>query len=91
MSRARKAGRATKKPAAPKQATAPAIKPVSVYNEIINSISILEVVKRSMNPEAYELAALACVLRSLWRVHDQLDELGIGSSTDTDDDDRDDE
>lgn len=82
--RARKAAPARRR-ATTKQAT-PAVKPVSIYHEIIAAISILEVVKRSMNPEAYELAALACVLRSLWRVHDRLDELGIGGRSDPDDD-----
>lgn len=73
---ARKKRRAARKQ--PAQSGAAPDKPVSVYNEIISSISILEVVKRSIDPEAYELAALACVLRSLWNVHDRLEELGIG-------------
>jgi hypothetical protein len=82
---ARKKGRARKQPA--KQVAAPAAKPVSVYNEIIAAISLIEVVKRSIDPEAYELAVLACVLRSLWLVHDRLEELGIGGSADDDGDD----
>jgi hypothetical protein len=71
----------------PKQVAAPTVKPVSVYSEIIAAISLIEVVKRSMDPAAYELVALKCAVKSLWLAHDQLDSLGIGGSTDDDDGD----
>lgn len=81
---ARKKRRARK----PKQA-APATKPISAYNEIIDAISLIEIVRRSMDQEAHELVALKCAIKSLWLAHDRLDELGISGSTDADDDEDD--
>lgn len=76
-----------KRRAARKQPAAPAVKPVSAYNQIIDAISLIEIVRRSMNQEAYELVALKHAIACLWLVHDRLDELGIGGSTDDEDDD----
>lgn len=69
----------------PKQVTAPAVKPVNAYNQIIDAISLIEIVRRSMDQEAHELVALKCAVKALWLVHDRLEELGIGGSTDDDD------
>lgn len=75
--------------ATPKQAiklAAPSLQvKVSAYNAIIDAISLIEIVRRSMGQEAHELVALKCAVKSLWQVHDQLDELGIGGNTDDDD------
>lgn len=71
--------------ATPKQATKPAApQPAkqSAYDGIIDAISLVEVVRRSIDPEAHELVALKCALRSMWQVHDRLDELGIGADGD---------
>jgi hypothetical protein len=76
--------KARKKRRARKQPIPPAAKPVSAYDQIIDAISLIEIVKRSMDQEAYELVALKHACRCLWLVHDQLDALGIGGSTDAD-------
>jgi hypothetical protein len=40
-----------------------------------------------MDQEGHELVALKYVVRSMWQVHDRLDELGIRASTDDEEDD----
>lgn len=65
--------------------SAPTVKPVSAYKNIIDAISLIEVVRRSMDPEAHELVALKCAVTSLWLLHDRLEELGIGGGADDDD------
>lgn len=66
--------------------TPPPAAQASAYNAIIDAISLIEIVRRSMDQEVHELVALKCAVKSLWQVHDQLDELGIGASTDDDED-----
>ena len=63
------------------------VKPVSAYNEIIAAISLVEVAMNSLEcgeVGTSEQITLKQALKSMWLVHDRLDEIGIDDSTDDD-------
>lgn len=72
------------------QAGASSAKPISMYDQMIAAISLIEVAMRSLKADeigSHERVALRAAVKRLWLVHDRLEELEISDSNGDDEED----